>query len=123
MGALSPSFINFFPHCAPERTIHHSTEVSQDCHLYNFDDEAVDPSPAPLGLSCTDSNFALAAANVETQMIGSSLAHTCWQQGQTAVFSRLWLLVPTVQMQEEAYPDFVEVSLFMSLCSDKEYCT
>lgn len=52
-------------------------------------------------------------------MIGSSLAQLCRQQGQTAVLSRLWLL----QMEEEAYPAFVEVSLFMSLCSDKEYCT
>lgn len=81
--------------------------------------EMLSPLPPPLGLSCTDSNFALATANVETRMIGSSLAQLCRQQGQTAVFSRLWLL----QMEEEAYPAFVEVSLFMSLCSDKEYCT
>lgn len=67
----------------------------------------------------TDSNFALATANVETRMIGTSLAQSCWQQGQTAVFSWLWLLVPTIQMEEEAYPAFVEVSLFVSLCSDK----
>lgn len=44
------------------------------------------PSPTPLGLSCTDSNFALATANVETRMTGSSLPQSCWQQGQTAVF-------------------------------------
>lgn len=51
--------------------------ISQKDCSHQATTEMLSPPPTPLGLSCTDSNFALATANVETRMTGSSLAQLC----------------------------------------------